>query len=109
MRIAIATIVALSLAACATTPSSHLTEGKALADAWAAFDAASTTLDGLATSGVLTPAEKTTIKTDVPLIASSLNAATAAYDSNNDATAAQNVAQASSLIAQLVTIAGSHK
>lgn len=104
-----AILAALSLAACATTPTTHMQQGKALADAWAAFDAASVTLDTLAKSGVLTASEKATIKTDIPLVHSALSAATAAYDTNNDASAAQNVATAGVLIAQLVAIAGAHK
>ena len=99
----------LLLAACATAPTTHLSEGKALADAWSTFDATAVTLDSLATAGVLTPAEKATIKADAPRIHDALKAATDAYDAGSDATAQQNVTLATSLIAQLVTIAGVHK
>ncbi len=102
-------LAALTLAACATTPSTHLSSGKALADAWAAFDAASVTLDALATQGVLTASEKAIIRADAPRIEQALSAATAAYDASNDASAAQNVAAASALIAQLIAVVGAHR
>ena len=98
-----------ALTACATTPSTHLGEGKALADAWSAFDAASTTLDGLATQGVLTAPEKATLRTVLPEVKTALESATSAYDANNDATAEQNVATATTLIAQLVAIVKVHQ
>ena len=101
--------VAFSLTACATTPSTHLTEGKALADAWSAFDAASTTLDSLAKAGALSASEKATILADGPKVENALNAATTAYDASDDATAGQNIAAATGLITQLATIVSAHK
>jgi hypothetical protein len=102
-------LAALALAGCATTANSHLTEGKAIADAWSAFGAASSTLDSLATQGVLNAKEKAIIKADGPKIEQALEAATAAYDASNDASAAANVTTATTLIAELVTIVGAHK
>jgi hypothetical protein len=109
MRHLIALGAALSLAACATTSNAHLSEGKALADAWSAFDGASTSLDSMAKAGQLTASEKDVIRTDGPMIQSALQSATSAYDANADATAAQNITQASTLIAQLVAIVSAHK
>lgn len=105
----LALLVALSLTACATTASTHLTEGKVLADAWSAFDATSVTLDGLAKAGSLNTSEKAIIEQDGPKVRDALNAATTAYEANNDATAAQNVTAATSLTAQLVAIVSAHK
>jgi hypothetical protein len=108
-RFLLAGAVALALSACATTPAGHLSEGKALADTWSAFDAASVTLDALAKAGSLSASEKAVVRADAPRVRDALNAATAAYQTNNDASVQQNVATASSLIAQLGTIAGAHK
>lgn len=105
---ALSLVLAISLTACATTPSTHLNEGKALADAWSAFDSASITLDSLQRSGVLNPTEKNIIRNDGPRIRDALNAATSAYASDNDATASQNVTAAATLIADLIVIVKAH-
>lgn len=108
MRAPVAIIAALSLAACATTPSSQVNEGKAIADAWSAFGAAASTLDGLAKAGVLTASEKVTIATDGAKIRDALNAATVAVDNNDNATASQNVATVTSLMVDLTAIVTAH-
>ena len=108
MRALLIGAVALGLAACATTPATHLDQGKALAKAWVGFDGAAQTLDALAVQGVLTAPEKVVIASAVPKARAALEAATAAYDANQDATAQQNVATAAALTAQLILIVKAH-
>lgn len=103
------TCAVLMIAACATTPTTHLQSGKADAAAWDALHGVATTLDGLAVSGQLRGAKAATAKADLDHATAALTAADAAYRAGNSAGAAQNVATATSLIATLLNIAAQAK
>lgn len=109
MRRLIPLALAAALAACATTPATHLTEGKALADAWVTFDSAVLALDAYGAAGKLTASEKATVAQDAAKVRDGLRAASAAYSADQDATAAQNVSAVSTFLSELVTIAAAHK
>jgi len=93
------------VAGCATTANVHESEGKALAVAWSGLDAIALTLDTLRNAGKLGTNASAVAATDLGKARDALDAATTAYQSNNDASAQANVATATALIAELVTIA----
>jgi hypothetical protein len=105
MKVIAVSLAALALVGCATTPNVHLSEAKGLAASWAALDAIAVTLDGLATTHVLHGPQAATAAADLAKAQAVLTAATAAYNSGDNATAAQNVAAATVLITELVSIA----
>lgn len=104
-RILLIGAAALSLAACATTPSAQTTEAQGIAASWSALDGVANTLDGLATSKVLTGKNALTAAQDLEDAKAALLAATAAYNAGQGASAQQNVATATALIAALIAIA----
>jgi len=109
MRSLIIAGLALALVGCASTPTTQIDTGKGIAAGWAALDAVAVTLDGLATSHVLTGANAKTAATDLTLASKALTDATAAYKAGNGATAAQNVATATALVTELVQLAANPK
>lgn len=104
MKIVAIAAAALLLTACATTPTTHLQQGKADAAAWDALHGVASTLDSLALSGTLHGAQAATAKVDLDKATVLLTAADAAYRAGNDANAQQNVATATVLISDLLTI-----
>lgn len=94
-----------ALAACATTTSSHLQQGRADAAAWDALHGVASTLDSMALGGVLHGAPAATARVDLDKASAALKAADAAYQAGSDASAAQNVAVATEFITELVGIA----
>lgn len=106
MRKLASALVALTLlTACATTPDTRLNEGKGLATAWASLDAVAVTLDGLATSHTLKGPKAAEAAKLLSQASAALTAADIAYRAGNGASAQQNVAVASALIASLIVIA----
>lgn len=95
--------ICLSLGACATT-SPQVTAAQGLAAAWASLDAVANTLDGLATSKVLTGKNALTAATDLQTATTALQDATTAFNAGNNTTAQQEVTTATVLIAQLITL-----
>lgn len=110
IRIALAAACAVfALGACSTTPTTHLSEGKADAAAWDGLHGVADTLDGLAKSGKLHGAAAATAKADLDKATAALTAADAAYQSGATATAQQNVGTATALITELLSIAATAK
>lgn len=100
-----ATCAALALAACATTPATQLTAARGDAAAWAALDAVSVTLDQMALSKTLHGPAAAAAAADLTKATQALQAADAAYAAGNNASAVQNVATATALVTELVSIA----
>lgn len=98
-------VVLLTTAACSSTPTNHLDQGKADAAAWDSLHGVATTLSGLAKAGELKGQAAATAKVDLDQATAALTAADAAYQAGNNASAAQNVATATALIATLAQIA----
>lgn len=96
------------LAGCASTPGLHLDEGKAIAAAWTALDAASKALDPMVKAGATSKAQNALIAAETPKVIAALDAATTAYRAGDNAGAATNVAAATTLIVELAQIAGAH-
>lgn len=99
-----AAAAALTLSACATTPTTRMTEGKADAALWVSLDAASQTLTGLATSGKLHGAPATKAKAKLVKFKAAVQATDDAYAKGDAATAEQNAALAGQLLAELTGI-----
>lgn len=102
--VASAMALSLTLGACATTPDTRMTEGKGLAAAWASLDAVAVTIDGLATTRVLHGQKAAEASRELTQASAALTAADAAYRNGDNATAQQNVASATALIAALLLI-----
>lgn len=105
MRLALIAASCLALAACATTGGTAVTEAKGTATAWTSLKAVAVTLDGLATSHVLHGQKALDVARDLQKATDALTAADDARKRGDSATAQQNVAVASALIATLITIA----
>jgi len=105
----VAGLLILTTAACSSTPTSHLDQGKADAAAWDSLHGVASTLSSLARSGELKGQAAATAKDDLDKATAALTAADAAYQAGNNASAAQNVATATSLIATLAQIAATAK
>lgn len=106
MRTKLAALCAcLALAACATTPQTHLEQGKGTAAAWASLDAVAVTIDGLATTRVLHGPQAAKAADGLIKARDALVLADKAYTAGDGATAEQNVATASALIASLLILA----
>lgn len=94
-----------SLTGCTTTSTSRMDEARALSTAWSSLDIVAKSLDAAATSGALHGPPATTAAIDLEKARAALTAADAAYRAGNDGSATANVATATALITQLVTIA----
>lgn len=103
MRLA-ALAACVLLVGCATDPSSHLAEGKALTDAYTSVGVMAQTLDVLAVSGKLKGQDAAKAKALLDKANASVLAAESAYRAGNDASAATNVALTVSLTAQIAAI-----
>jgi len=99
----------LTLQGCATTPDARLAAGKADAAAWHALDGAAVTLKAMADNGQLKGQRAAEAKRLLDQATAALTAADAAYQTGNGASAQQNVATASALIAQILTFIAQNK
>lgn len=101
---------AAALSACGTTGGvTHLDQGKALTDAWAALDGAAKSADQLALSGQLNGQKAATVAADLPKAVAILQAAQTAYDANHAVDISSQIADAAALTAAVVTIVAQPK
>lgn len=103
---AVAAILACGiLAGCATSASTTITEGKALADAWASLSAAAQIADAAAKSGVLTGANAAKVSTDLKEADAVLTTATTAYQANQaDPSVAGDITTAAAVVVEILTL-----
>lgn len=97
----------LTLASCATTPDTHLTEARGLSASWAALDAVAVSIDALAVSRTLHGPAAADAALKLGQARDALLSADAAYRAGQTGSAQENVARASALIASLLLIAQS--
>ena len=106
MRLFLLTGACCALAACATPAASvRISEGKAVAGAWASLQAASSVADAAVKAGKLKGSQAAAVADDLNAATRIITAADQAYQQNPGADVSAQVAQAAGVIAKALCIA----